>query len=665
MERWKEVTKREFPDRPDLLDLIPEPESINTDKLGKDGVLTTDTCNTAQKIRRILVEYIGGTIHEQDCMHHLRNVWVNGVAKAVNSYLKDFLEESLDNIASFLRVSPDLAQVIRAFHKEFSLTANYPKGHGEKFRDWMIKNYPTEFLMHAERATGSRQDLITMGAGPIYWNRPFNVEFLDDALRVRDASNILQENLFTILTSVEMIATSRFFSILHLGICLPFRWLTGNTHKLAHRNWGPRSMGRAMDLIYDACQDILADNSLIHDESFMLHIFDELAEEIPEFKAHLDYEFENKMTEFVKISETKPVPNKELIKELFSPTDADNIDSTKVLEKITATGIQAMVDELVDESKASYKYLSISGLEFSYEHCPEDVKKAMLGKMASNDLAESSFAGVTAQVQCFGRIGMSAAAAVSDTARNGFLFRGGMEKRINRKRKRDSVNMPEKKKKTGLYHGLPKELQITLMIMCMEDAPETRERNNMDLERARAWRVLKEEKAKEEGLADAGEDFIECLIYHKMWDSDACWKTVGAVTEGLRKIPTKGGKIETLKDNIRICWKGLGWAECETKWQVDGHVLTISQLTSRLKQLIRLQAKHKWIVPKKPRVMVPQKRILPILENVHCRYRNWIGMRRSRRKSPRQMRVRRGRSKRTKDLVMFTQRCSSRMFQRW
>ena len=181
----------------------------------------------------------------------------------------------------------------------------------------------------------------------------------------------------------------------------------------------------------------------------------------------------------------------------------------------------------------------MSGSEFSYEHCPEDVKKAMLGKMASNDFAENSFAGVTAQIQCFGRIGMSAAAAVSDTARNGYLFRGEMPRRINRKRKRASATVPEKEKKHGLYHGLPKELQITLMLMCMEDAPETRARNNEDLERARAWRVLKEEKAKEEGLADLGDEFIESLIYHKMWDSDACWKTVGAVTEGLRKNTNK------------------------------------------------------------------------------------------------------------------------------
>ena len=131
----------------------------------------------------------------------------------------------------------------------------------------MIKRYPKEFLMHAEQATGSRKDLITLGASPIYWNCKSNVEFLDDVLRVRGASNILQENLFTILSSLEMIASTHFFAILELAICLPFRWLTGNTHKLAHRNWGARSMGQAVDLIHSACNDIIDDITLIHDES--------------------------------------------------------------------------------------------------------------------------------------------------------------------------------------------------------------------------------------------------------------------------------------------------------------------------------------------------------------------------------------------------------------
>ena len=86
---------RKFPDRPDILLLIPNPDRINIDKLGDGGTMTTDTCNAAQKVRQLLVEYINGTVNEQDCMQHLRNVWINGVAKAFNKYLTEFLQESL------------------------------------------------------------------------------------------------------------------------------------------------------------------------------------------------------------------------------------------------------------------------------------------------------------------------------------------------------------------------------------------------------------------------------------------------------------------------------------------------------------------------------------------------------------------------------------------
>ena len=219
LRRWRETTAREFPDRPDLLQHIPDPSSISVDKLGNDGLINTDTCNTALKTRRLLVEEIEGTVHEQDCMNHLRCVWLNGTTKAVSKYMSTHLHDSLENISSFLRVSPDLAHVIRAYHKEFSLTANYPKGHGEKFRDWFLKEYPNEYLLHCERATGNRQDLICMGADAIYKNRPYNVEFLDDRLRMMKNENILQQNLFIVLSSVEMIAVAHFF--LHFAcLCL-------------------------------------------------------------------------------------------------------------------------------------------------------------------------------------------------------------------------------------------------------------------------------------------------------------------------------------------------------------------------------------------------------------------------------------------------------------
>ena len=86
----------------------------------------------------------------------------------------------------------------------------------------MIKKYPNELIMNTERASGSLQYIITMGDGSIYWNRIFNAKFLDGNLRIKDNTNILQQNLFAILTFIEMIATSRFFVILHVEICMPF-----------------------------------------------------------------------------------------------------------------------------------------------------------------------------------------------------------------------------------------------------------------------------------------------------------------------------------------------------------------------------------------------------------------------------------------------------------
>ena len=45
------------------------------------------------------------------------------------------------------------------------------------------------------------------------------------------------------------------------------------------------------------------------------------------------------------------------------------------------------------------------------------------------------------------------------------------------------------------------------------------------------------------GKKDAENELIECMIYHRMWDSEAYWKTVAEVTAGLRGIKTKGRKL--------------------------------------------------------------------------------------------------------------------------
>ena len=139
---------------------------------------------------------VGQEIYKMDCMHHLRNVWFKGVEKAITSHLNSFLKDSLDTIDSSLRVSASMSAPTRAFDKEFSLCANYPKGHGMLFCQWMKKLHPGELLLHVERATGSKQDLFLEGAPAIFWNRQYCIEFLDEQLRIPDKGNIFSRKTY-------------------------------------------------------------------------------------------------------------------------------------------------------------------------------------------------------------------------------------------------------------------------------------------------------------------------------------------------------------------------------------------------------------------------------------------------------------------------------------
>jgi hypothetical protein len=195
-----------------MLNSIPQLNDINLDKLGDNGSVMTDTCNGAQKTNRLLVQSIKGTAHSMYCYNHLRNVWVKNVLNLLNDFMHCHLNNSLDEIAPELHVSPNLITFARAFDKEFSLCTNYPKGHGRLFRQWMKVNHPGELLWHVERAaSGGRQDVASMAALAIFWNRHYCIDFLDEILTYGDAGakdNILANNLWILLSSVEMVAVA-------------------------------------------------------------------------------------------------------------------------------------------------------------------------------------------------------------------------------------------------------------------------------------------------------------------------------------------------------------------------------------------------------------------------------------------------------------------------
>ena len=407
LERLSSMVEEKCPEK---IGLVPSPDEINIDKLGDGGVVMTDTCNAAQKLRRILVSIADG-VFDLDCMNHLRNVWFGGVEKALTKHLNELLRTSLDDIDTMLRVTASISAIIRAIDKEFSLSANYPKGHGELFKAWMKKNYPGALLFHVERAAGSRQDLCTEGSLAIFMNYPYYAEFLDEQLSKVSTNlqaSILQRNLWVVLTSSEMIALARLLSILHISICMPFRYLAGKTHEFTQYNWGAADMSRVIDTLHETLKRIKADPDLILDPLFMMNIFKDYRNELPPFKEYWELTFKKKQMQVIARQDgTKIVHYARLLKYLFHPTRSMDKDTNARVIELAYVAINAFIQELLDPKKATWKYLSDSGSDYCWSKMTNERKEALVGVTATNDEAESVLGGTTANVQRFGRINLS------------------------------------------------------------------------------------------------------------------------------------------------------------------------------------------------------------------------------------------------------------------
>ena len=80
----------------------------------------------------------------------------------ISNYVSTLIKDNIEEIAPELRVSPRFENMCRAFDKEFSLCANYPKGWGSSFRQWMKDNHSGELIFHVERACKGRLDVVLM-----------------------------------------------------------------------------------------------------------------------------------------------------------------------------------------------------------------------------------------------------------------------------------------------------------------------------------------------------------------------------------------------------------------------------------------------------------------------------------------------------------------------
>ena len=121
----------------------------------------------------------------------------------------------------------------------------------------------------------------------------------------------------------------------------------------------------------------------------------------------------------------------------------------------------AILDELRDKQKATHTFLrSMDGVN-CWEKMSEEEKNFGVGKMAVNDPAESSFGGVTRQLQCHGRINLTSATGVDQCKRNN-LFSRGFE--LKNKEVKDQGT------RQGMFIGMKEEMKQSLIEVSMEQA---------------------------------------------------------------------------------------------------------------------------------------------------------------------------------------------------
>ena len=102
-------------------DPFPSSDGLDIKKLA-GAAFNTDSCSAAQKARGILRDNVGGCIWEQDCHHHLRNVWFKTMEISLTTRLNQMMKDDLEHISPELHIKTSFA---RLFDRGFSRNANY------------------------------------------------------------------------------------------------------------------------------------------------------------------------------------------------------------------------------------------------------------------------------------------------------------------------------------------------------------------------------------------------------------------------------------------------------------------------------------------------------------------------------------------------------------
>jgi len=452
LQGWADLHRSLFPD--DDPDLFPEAEEFGLHRVAGGGLIQGDTCNQANKLKALMQEKIAEAVaaidplwstyddetkaakvrtHQGDCWNHLRNIWFGAGAKALAATVKEGLLDDLSNFSGYERVSSEIMDLVRAVFKEFHQEGDYAKGKGcKEYRAWLHKTHPTAFYVRESRAAGGRQDLDFEGCVAIYINRPYYLQFLFELMRDPTHSNILEDFLYVVLISSDMLAAIRTYALLYVTFITELRYLAGCSHKL--KNWSPFSMARVANKFEGWMEEGSANGQAILDLCASGDSpFAAIESEQPEFAAYREHEATKK---FKSPDKTVSYESRSKLRAaLAKPTDTSNQTTTSRTVGLIEVFCGRVLVDLRDPSKRTHRYLDSQDGELSWaKEATQAAHKDTEGCFATNDiLAESVFGAFDQVLRESGTIGIAAASGIVTARRNGDFERGG-SRTLKRKR---------------------------------------------------------------------------------------------------------------------------------------------------------------------------------------------------------------------------------------
>ena len=264
----------------------------------------------------------------------------------------------------------------------------------------------------------------------------------------------------------------RVLSILHVAVCMPMRWLTGNTEDLEGFDFSMLDMGAACELLEHAMVDVAETPELFLDEDFMMNIFSDLKNKVDPFADYLNYMFTEKSSHPIGGSRTqddKVLPYDILIAELFYPVRNENRQTHNLSIRLGELIADTMLIELRDKSKNTWEYLSSCDGRYSKKNITENDRQETMGIMSHNSISESNHAAATFSLKTGGTIRINHSCAEDQTRMNKDFNRGHMAMVTGKVSTSGTVDLVQ-----GTYHHLRKELKESLVEAARKNAKQTR-----------------------------------------------------------------------------------------------------------------------------------------------------------------------------------------------